>query len=233
MASVRPAALAVIPVVAAAALYAAMWLGYRQGWAWLNAVDSSSLQALHDIGVKHPLWVRFWELVSEVLSPTAFRVLGAVAAAVALVKRQLRAALFLVLSVQFSELVMQVGKGLANRPRPPTALVSAAGSSFPSGHALTAMVGVLALLTVLLSMLSPRTRVPAAVAGALIVLAVGFSRVALNVHYPSDVLAGWALGYLYFVLCLGISGLGRCRRHPACGRVRVSGESRPACPPPA
>jgi undecaprenyl-diphosphatase len=34
------------------------------------------------------------------------------------------------------------------------------------------------------------------------VLAVGFGRVALNVHHPSDVLGGWALGYLYFAACM-------------------------------
>jgi membrane-associated phospholipid phosphatase len=38
--------------------------------------------------------------------------------------------------------------------------------------------------------------------GALTVIAIGIGRVVLNVHYPSDVLAGWALGYAYFVACL-------------------------------
>ncbi|EUA32685.1 PAP2 superfamily protein [Mycobacterium intracellulare] len=35
---------------------------------------------------------------------------------------------------------------------------------------------------------------------------------ALNVHYPSDVLAGWSLGYLYFLVCLWVF------RPPAPGR---------------
>ena len=35
-----------------------------------------------------------------------------------------------------------------------------------------------------------------------IVVAIGVGRVVLNVHHPSDVLAGWALGYAYFVACL-------------------------------
>ena len=34
--------------------------------------------------------------------------------------------------------------------------------------------------------------------GAVLVVAIGIGRVVLNVHHPSDVLAGWALGYAYF-----------------------------------
>ena len=45
-------------------------------------------------------------------------------------------------------------------------------------------------------------RGPVAVVGVATMALVGLARVALNVHHPSDVLAGWALGLLYFLLCL-------------------------------
>jgi undecaprenyl-diphosphatase len=41
-----------------------------------------------------------------------------------------------------------------------------------------------------------------AVLGGVLVVLVGSARVVLNVHHLSDVLAGWALGYLYYLLCL-------------------------------
>jgi undecaprenyl-diphosphatase len=197
----RRSAVACLLPLAAADGYAAMWLGYRQGWGWLNVVDSSALTAAHDAGVKHPGWVQFWDAVCTVFAPSTFRLLGVVAAAVALARRRLRAALFVLVSVELSELVTQLAKGLADRPRPATALVTAASSSFPSGHALAAMVGMAALLTLSLPALSHSARVAAVVVGALIVAAVGLGRIALNVHHPSDVLAGWALGYLYFLMC--------------------------------
>ena len=38
--------------------------------------------------------------------------------------------------------------------------------------------------------------------GAVVVITIGVGRVVLNVHYPTDVIAGWAFGYAYFVACL-------------------------------
>ncbi|MEZ0364201.1 phosphatase PAP2 family protein [Mycobacterium sp. pUA109] len=178
-----------------------MWVGWRQDWGWLAAVDTAALTAAHDIGVKHHGWVQFWQLLCTVFSPAAFRVVGMLAVVAALVRRRLRAALFLLVAVELSEVVTHVAKTLAERPRPVTALVVEPSWSFPSGHALGVIVAVLALLTVLLPLLGPAARPAAMAVGALIVVAVGVGRVALNVHHPSDVLAGWALGYLYFLLC--------------------------------
>jgi undecaprenyl-diphosphatase len=108
----------------------------------------------------------------------------------------------LVVSVGLMGVLTEGAKSLANRPRPVTALAYGWGTSFPSGHALGAMVGVLALLTVLWHSLTPRWRTILAVLGGVLVVLVGSARVVLNVHHPSDVLAGWALGYLYYLLCL-------------------------------
>jgi undecaprenyl-diphosphatase len=135
-------------------------------------------------------------------------------------------------SVELSELVSETAKRLAGRPRPVTAFVHESSSAFPSGHAVGSIVGVLALLTVSAPFSSRVWAVVVAVVGALMVLAIGFGRVALNVHHPSDVLAGWALGYLFFVLCRLISGVGswRLRRHRVAGPVPGSAGSPPACP---
>lgn len=190
-----------LTAVGAVLVYAAMWLGYQHDWAWLNPVDSSSLSAFYHVGADHPGWVGFWRFVCTAFGPGAFRLLGALVVVIMLARRRLRTALFLVASVELSGVVTQVAKGLADRPRPGTALVVESSSSFPSGHALGVMVGVLALLSVLRPVLRRPLRALAVVVGALVVLAVGFGRVALNVHHVSDVLAGWALGYLYFLVC--------------------------------
>lgn len=189
-------------VVASVTAYAALWLGWRQDWGWVHAADAAALNATHDVGVKHPAWVQVWQLVCTIFGPTVLRVVGAVVAVAALVQRKARAALFVLVGVGLPEVLTRTAKGLAERPRPVTALVAEPSWSFPSGHALAASAGVLALLTVLLPMLGPSARPAAMVTGAVIVVAVGVGRVALNVHHPSDVLAGWALGYLYFLACL-------------------------------
>jgi membrane-associated phospholipid phosphatase len=187
--------------VLALVVYALMWLGFRNRWGWLGWLDSSSSQAFYEVGGKHPLWVRFWDIVCTVFGPNAFRLLGAVAVVIVLAKRRLRVALFLVATVEFSGLITEIAKHLAHRPRPVTTLSNASSWSFPSGHALGVMVSVLALLMVLVPALSHSMHVVSVALGALIIGAVGFGRVALDAHHVSDVLAGWALGYVYFLLC--------------------------------
>jgi len=86
-------------------------------------------------------------------------------------------------------------KILTVRPRPQLWpwLASAQGWAFPSGHALGAAVfyGWCALL--LAEELPERKRLWAALAAGM-VLTVGLSRLYLGMHWPTDVLGGWALG---------------------------------------
>ena len=179
-----------------------MWVGYGQNWAWLDAVDTGLLRVFHDFGVTRPGWVSFWVALCIVLGPSGFRVIALALIIIALLRRNLQTALFLIISVELMGLVTEVAKRTAGRPRPATALTDAVSSSFPSGHALGVTVGVLALLTVAWPFIGQRLRAPLAVLGAAVIFTVGFSRVLLNVHHPSDVIAGWALGFLYYLLCV-------------------------------
>ncbi|OBJ12563.1 hypothetical protein A5624_10810 [Mycobacterium sp. 1482292.6] len=187
----------------AAMLYAMLWVGYCRHWAWLHSMDWSLLNAARDVAVKHPLWLRFWQDVSYVLGPVPMSVLGIAMTVLALVMRNPRAALVLVFACgPLNEFVTAAAKALVDRPRPATMLVAAASSSFPSGHALEAMAALLAVLCFFFPMMTRLIRRIAVAVVAVSLLMVGASRVALNVHYPSDVLAGWSLGYLYLLVCL-------------------------------
>jgi len=73
--------------------------------------------------------------------------------------------------------------------------------SFPSAHAMGSMA--LACVLVLLAWPS-RWRWWVAVPAALFVLGVGLSRVYLGVHYPSDILAGWAAALVWTIAVHGL-----------------------------
>jgi undecaprenyl-diphosphatase len=96
-----------------------------------------------------------------------------------------------------SSLLSQATKAIVDRTRPPLVwhLVNAPGHSFPSGHAtnVTAVLLTGALVLPRGATRSPR-RLGWLVGAALIIGAVGASRVVLGVHWPTDVLAGWILG---------------------------------------
>ncbi|HMB55386.1 MAG TPA: bifunctional DedA family/phosphatase PAP2 family protein [Thermoanaerobaculia bacterium] len=93
-----------------------------------------------------------------------------------------------------------------DRPRPEGGLVTTDGSSFPSGHAAYSTFYVWLAMTVVLRLRPGITRRAGVVAAGLILAAaVGLSRVYLDVHYLSDVNAGWALGAAAFALCAAVA----------------------------
>jgi undecaprenyl-diphosphatase len=107
------------------------------------------------------------------------------------VRRTIGLAVFVGLTTLAADALSFLVKDVTHRPRPFVAhpqidpLYSVHSSSFPAGHAATAFAGA-----VLLSSLRPRLT-PWFL---LLAAAIGFSRVYVGVHYPTDVLAGAALG---------------------------------------
>ncbi|MGP1665527.1 MAG: phosphatase PAP2 family protein [Rhodanobacter sp.] len=98
-------------------------------------------------------------------------------------------------------------KLLFQRVRPPHDhnIVIENGWSFPSGHALGAIVFYGMLAYVLLKLLPPRFHRIVIAAAISLVGAIGISRILLQVHYLSDVLAGYACGGIWLMLCIGMA----------------------------
>lgn len=99
-------------------------------------------------------------------------------------------------------------KDIFGRPRPDLILEGsyAYNASFPSGHALVSATTYLTLGG-LVAQLQSRFRMRAFVlfASILITGIVGFSRLYLGVHWPSDVLAGWTIGGIWALLCWAVA----------------------------
>ena len=86
------------------------------------------------------------------------------------------------------------------------------GWSFPSGHASGAVAIYGMLAYVLIRNTSPAWHRPIAVAAILLILTIGFSRVILQVHYLSDVLAAFVSAGAWLLLCIAVAEVVRAQR---------------------
>ena len=113
--------------------------------------------------------------------------------------------MFLVVTSISGGIIDTIVKVVVARPRPllDHPVSSARGHSFPSGHSMSAMVCYGALLLTFAVVLSPAGRRRAIVATLVLVGAIGVSRLALGVHYVTDVLGGFVLGIAW--LCASVA----------------------------
>lgn len=111
--------------------------------------------------------------------------------------RQWHWALALLVSIVGGEILVWLGKTGFARPRPDlvNALIPAQGLSFPSGHAFVAVsfYGLVAWYAIDRAK-TWKAKISIAFLAAMVIFAIGFSRIYLGVHWPSDVLASLALG---------------------------------------
>ena len=105
-------------------------------------------------------------------------------------------------------------KLVIRRPRPPSAAVFLQhfSWSFPSGHAMGSLIGygMLAYVLGVFWIHRRSAQVSVVLGAALLIVAIGLSRLYLGVHYFSDVVGGYAAGLLWLSAC--ISGLEVVRR---------------------
>ncbi len=154
-----------------------------------------------------PAW--FEEAVRDVTALGSFTILLMILLfAVALLAMSGRkgAAVIVAISVVGGEILSTIFKNIFNRTRPdftdPARVLSA---SFPSGHAALSAVVYLTLGTILAGSTDKLSlRIFYLGVAGFLTLIVGISRLYLGVHFPTDVLAGWALG-IAWALLMGVA----------------------------
>jgi undecaprenyl-diphosphatase len=171
-------------------------------WRPLLELDREARDSLHAYALDHDGFVAVMRAVSFVGSSVVYTPLFTLLTLYLLWRRLPRLALFVAVTMVGSAILNPTVKELVDRARPvlEDPVARAAGLSFPSGHAQSSVVATSVLLLVFLPLLRGRWRGVAVAAAAAWALAVGFSRVALGVHYMSDVLAGWVLGGAWVAL---------------------------------
>jgi undecaprenyl-diphosphatase len=148
-------------------------------------------------------------IVTATGSVPAVLVLLLVALAVLLIARLYRQAAFVVTATLLSMAASGIMKLVFARARPEVIAQTPGSWSFPSGHTMSATGFAMALVIVFWP---TRWRRPALAVATVYAVGIGLTRLYLGAHYPSDVIAGWALS----VAVVGLTWLvARDRLEPA------------------
>ena len=202
MLTLRLSRASVVTASVAACAAVAATLGREVAEGETRRVDGAILEAIHRHG-------------SMLLDRIAFSATflggpGVVVVALALVayvfvRVARREAVVMALGIVVAEVLDLVLKELFDRVRPALWLHAAvSGESFPSGHALASTV-VYGLVAYTVARRWPGHTVLIGAIAAVVVAAIAWSRLYLGVHWPSDVVAGVAIGYLCVIATIAIA----------------------------
>lgn len=174
-------------------------------------------QALSDaLGASlSPLALQTFSLLTHLGDPLTLTVLGLVVAVLLVAAGRHQLALGWVVALAGNGVINPGLKHLVGRARPllPAGSGIESGYSFPSGHSSGTIVAFGMLAYLAFRLLPPRWHAPAWLAAMALTVTVGASRAVLQVHFASDVLAGFASGTVWLALC--VTGLELLRQRGA------------------
>ncbi len=219
----RPRSVALRPLLARLEARAlVLWAGAAGAlWAFLNIagemsegetaiLDRKLLLALRQPGhPDDPIGPRWLQEVMRDLTAlggtTVLTLITITAVVMLLFHAKRRQALVMAATVILAQISSEALKAFYDRPRPTLvphgSIVYSA--SFPSGHSTLSAATYLTLAAIVASLQrTGREKISVFTLALVMIIAIGFSRVYLGVHWPSDVLAGWSLGSLWALAAL-------------------------------
>lgn len=162
------------------------------------------------IGFRTPQFTQFMKSMTFIGNSVGYFLLVPIITLFFIIKKTWRLSLEITIVLILSSGLNIVLKKIISRPRPPeiNRLVFADFTSFPSGHAMSAITfyGFIIYLSYIL-IKKYWLKYSIIIICSLMVFLIGFSRVYLGVHYPSDILAGYSAGIAWLMFCIIILNL--------------------------
>jgi undecaprenyl-diphosphatase len=217
------------PLLALAA-FAALLTLVLGDWPPLERADTAISDRFRAYGDAHPGAVSAAHLVTATMGTPAFLAVWLAVTVLLAVRRQWRVAAFTAAVAAVVPALWGLGHAFLDRPRPLDGFVLVDSNGFPSGHtshaAATAVAGVLLLWP----RLGAVGRTAAVGLGVAFAALLGLTRLALVVHWPSDVLGGVLLALAVVPLLAAVTRPRSAAQAPEPGSPPAPGCAAPASP---
>lgn len=186
-------------------VFFSIWACLVNHFQTFNALDLYIVAKIHSFSSVHS--IKLAKIITDLGYGLSISMILAISVIILTFYRHNLSAILITLTTVTSPIAILISKNLFARPRPPLEyrLIHATDFSFPSGHSFISICfyGILVYF-VFQYMENKFLKYFLIFTLSLLIFSIGFSRVYLGVHYPSDIIGGFALGIFWLSLWITI-----------------------------